>query len=68
MDDVYAADVMYHDNCFNCYIKKFQYDVDAFITFEIDDDLSMLGDTFKDLISSIEIQGYALSDVRDLIN
>ena len=40
------------------------------MTFEVDDDRSLLEDTFKELISSIKIetQGYALSDVRDLIN
>ena len=54
----------------NRYIKKFQYDVDALITFEIDDVRYLLEDTFKELISSIKIEthGYALSDVRDLIN
>ena len=40
------------------------------MTFELDDDRSLLEDTYKELISNIKIetQGYALSDVRDLMN
>ena len=40
------------------------------MAFKVDDDRSLLEETFKNLISSImiETQGYALSDVRDLIN
>ena len=70
MGDVHAVDVMYHNNCLNRYIKKFQYHVDALMAFEVDDDRSLLEDTIKELISSVEIetQRYALSDVRDLIN
>ena len=52
------------------YIKKFQYDTDALMTFEVGNDRSPLEDTFKELISIIKIgaQGYNLSDVGDLIN
>ena len=40
------------------------------MAFEVDDDRSLLEDTIKELISAlkIETEGYALSDVRDLIN
>lgn len=38
--------------------------------FEVDNGRSVLQDTFKELISgiTIETQGYAISNVRDLIN
>ena len=55
---------------FNCLkIKKCQF-VDALMAFEVDYDRSLLEDTLKELISSIKIEthGYALSDVRDLVN
>ena len=40
------------------------------MAFEVGDDRFLLEDIFKELISSIKIetQGYATSDVRDLIN
>ena len=40
------------------------------MTFEVDNDRSLLEDRFKELFSiiKIETQGYALSDPRDLIN
>ena len=68
--DVFAADVMYHSNCLNKYFKKFRYDVDSLMAFEIEDDKDRLEDTFKELITSMDINkhGYVLSDVRDLMN
>ena len=54
--DMYAVDVMYHNNCLNRCIKKFQYDVDALMTFEVNDDRSLLEDTSKELISVIKIE------------
>ena len=54
--DVYAADVLYHNNCLNRYIKKLWYDVDAVVAFEVDDDRPVLEDTFKELIPSVKIE------------
>ena len=61
---------MYHSNCLNKYFKKFCYDVDSLTAFEIADDKDRLEDTFKELITSTDINqhGYVLSDVRDLMN
>ena len=68
--DVFAADVMYHSNCLNKYFKIFRYDIDSLMVFEIEDDKDRLEDTFKELITSMDINkhGYVLSDVRDLMN
>ena len=57
-------------NCLKRHIKKFHCVVDAHLTFELDDDRSLLEDIFKQMISiiKIETQGYAITDVRDLIN
>ena len=38
MGDVFAADVLYHSNFLNKYLKKFRYDVDTLMTFEKEDD------------------------------
>ena len=61
---------MYHNNCLNRSIKRFQYDVEALMAFEVHDDRYLLQDTLKQLISGVEIetQWYALLDVRALIN
>ena len=54
--DVYVEDVMYHKNSLNRYIKKFQYDIDALMAFEVDDDRFLLEDPFKELTFSIKIE------------
>ena len=36
--DVFAGDVMYHSYCLNKYFKKFRYDVDSLMVFEIEND------------------------------
>lgn len=53
--DMYAVDVMCHNNYLNRYIKKFQYHVDALMAFEVDDDRTLLEDRFKELISDVKI-------------
>ena len=62
--DVYAADVMFHKNCLNKYLKKFQYDVQALMESKFGDDGPQLEEMFQEVIASMDIEkhGYALSD------
>ena len=48
----------------------FPCDADSMMAFEIGDDKDWLGDTFKELIASKDINkhGYVLSDVEDFVN
>ena len=40
---------MYHSNCLNKYFKKFCYDIDSLMGFEIEDDKDRFEDTFEEL-------------------
>ena len=61
---------MYHSNCSNKYFNMFPCDADSMMAFEIEDKKDWLGDMFKELIASKDINkhGYVLSDVEDFVN
>ena len=69
--DVFAADIMYHNNCLIKYFMQFQRDVDALmeINFDDPDQIPLVESTFRSFINEIDItkRGYALSDVRDAL-
>ena len=68
--DKFEANLMYHSNGLNKYFKMFPCDADSMMAFEIGDDKDCLGDTFKELIASKDINkhGYVLSDIEDFVN
>ena len=70
--DVYAADLRYHANCFQKYVKTLQRDVEALRAddFGNPDLTSHVKLAFKNMIDDMDIskKGYALSDVRDTLN
>ena len=61
---------MYNKNSLNKYIKQLLLDVDALMSFEEENNNTLLENTFKDVISNLEIdkRGHALSYVKDVIN
>ena len=67
--DVWPKDIMYHNNCMNKYISKFQRDVKKLLAddFENPEKSNHIEEAFNDLIGSLDIgtNGYTLSDVRD---
>lgn len=71
IEDVFAADIMYHKGCLRKYLKGFQRDVDALMSSNFENDINPDAITvchriFNEL--DIKSQGYSLSDVRDEIN
>ena len=70
--DVWAKDIMYHNDCMNKYISKIQRDVEKFLAhdFENPEKSNHIEEAFNDVIGSFDIgtNGYALSDVRDTLN
>ena len=70
--DVWTKDIMYHNNCMNKYISKFQRDVKKLLAddFENPEKSNHIEGAFNDLIGSLDIgtNGYALSDVRDTLS
>ena len=70
--DVWAKDIMYHNNCMSKYISKFQRDIEKLLAddFENPEKNNHIEETFNDVIGSLDIgtNGYALSDVRDTLN
>ena len=63
---------MYHNNCMNKYISKFQCDVEKLLAddFENLEKSNHIDENFNDVISNLDIdaKGYVLSDVRDTLN
>ena len=70
--DVFAEDIMHHNNCLNKYIKRFQRDVETLMEFEHEDqtDESQLKICFEEVIKDIDIvkQAYVLTDLRETLN
>ena len=70
--DVFAADVMYHKKCMNKYIKQFQRDVEKLMEVDFDNEGNedVVIKEFNELVSTLDIKttGYAVSDVRDMLN
>ena len=68
--DKFEANLMYHSNCSNKYFNMFPCDADSMMAFEIEDKKDWLGDMFKELIASKDINkhGYVMSDVEDFVN
>ena len=67
--DVWAKDVMYHNNCMSKYISKFQRHVQKLLAddFENPEKSNHIEEAFNNLIGSLDIatNGYAFLDVRD---
>ena len=63
---------MYHNNCMNKYISKFQRDIEKLLAddFENPEKCNHTEEAFNDVTGSLDIgtNGYALSDVRDTLN
>ena len=55
--DIWAKDVMHHNNCMNKYISKFQRDIEKLLA----DNFQEIEEAFKDVIGSLDIgtNGYA---------
>ena len=71
--DVWAKDVMYHNNCMSKYISsKFQRHVQKLLAddFENPEKSNHIEEVFNNLIGSLGIatNGYAFLDVRDTLN
>ena len=70
--DVFAADVLYHRNCLNSYILKFERELETLIDVMEDDDTvnesSMV--IIDDALGNLKIENiaYSLSSVHDHIN
>ena len=69
--DVWAKGIMYHNNCMNKYISKFQRDVEKLLAddFENPEKSNHIEKAFNGMIGSLDIgtNGYALSDDRDTL-
>ena len=62
---------MYHKSCLETYTKKLQLDVIAILHSEDSTDRSEeVMTVFNNVVSTLDLQnkGYALSDIRDLLN
>ena len=70
--DVWAKGIMYHNNCMNKYISKFQRDVEKLLAddFENPEKSNHIEEAFNDVIGRLDIGAnvYALSDVQDTLN
>jgi len=68
--DVFAADIMYHNNCLSSYILKFKRDIEL-MTAESEDDFNEDAETLvDDYIDGLQLtdKAYSISNVRDDIN
>ena len=70
--DVFASDVMYHQNCIRNYLLKFERAIEKILSqdFGNTNGTNIIKETFMETIETItpDSNGYALSDIRDIIN
>ena len=68
IDDVWAKEIMYHNNCMNKYISKFQRDVHKLIADDFEN-LEKSNHTEKAFnLLDISANGHVLSDVRNTLS
>lgn len=69
-DDVFAADIMYHNHCLSGYLLKFKREIESMMAESDNDDVDDVKETIDNFISKLEMTTnyYNLSDVRDDIN
>ena len=74
-EDIFAANVNYHGNCFRYYFKKFDQDIDNILKLKKDDTTHeehgvIVKDAFDSMVNTLDIKRheYDLSVCREIIN
>ena len=68
--DVFANDVMYHNNCMCKYLNQFERDVEKLLAGNFGKENNLIKETFDNLVETlnIDMNGYAVADIRDTLN
>ena len=69
-NDVFAADILYHDYCCKAYFNKYQAKIAEIMgNLEMDDSVAAKDDTFKDRFLALNLDfsksAYSLTSIRD---
>ena len=73
VDDVFAADILYHDYCCKAYFNKYQAKIAEIMkNLEIEDSVAAADDSFKARFLALQLDfgtsAYSLSSIRDRLN
>ena len=73
VDDVFAADILYHDYCCKAYFNKYQAKIAEIMkNLEMEDSVAVTDDSFKARFLALQLDfstsAYSLSSIRDRLN